>query len=195
MMKQTWSEINQKLENQKILNEQLIIKMTHEHTSNRLNRMVYFEIANIVCGFFVFLWIIPRFNKLDSFISYWSGIGLIAFGIVYLILSLIFLRKASKVNLQRSKVNEVLKSVYELKSFFHKKVYVDLITGLLAAFCAVILAFKLYHHKDIIADFHLFIIPIIIASMAMILSYFIYKRIYEKNMLEVEAMIKESDEK
>lgn len=195
-MQQTWSELNQKLDNQKLLNEKMIIKMTSEQSKNRLNRITYFEIFSIVGMVILSVYIVPRFNRLDTLISQIGGIVTVTIAVIAIICSIIMLVKISRIDIQKNTFVQSLKAITELKSFSLKYALSGWITGPIVIFSSFSVFVKLLHQKDILAHLQFYLIlPIVALVIAAPLSYLIYKRLYKKSIQEVESMLHEFNDK
>jgi hypothetical protein len=191
-MQQTWSELNKKLDDQKFLNEKILMKITSEQSKNRLNKISSFEIFSIIGMVILVIYILIRFDRLDTLTSRIGGIVTVSIALIAIISSIIAIAKISRIDIQENTVAQSLKAITEVKSFFFMYQLAGWTTGPILIFSSITVFVKLLHHKDIFAQAHFYLVlPTLALLITIPLSYLIYKRFYKKNIREVESMLDE----
>ncbi|MDT0647394.1 hypothetical protein RM545_11895 [Zunongwangia sp. F260] len=89
-MKNTWEEMSKRLENQEILTNQIIEKMTKEKYNSKFNKLQFYEIIGAVICYGSALFLIVSFQKLDEW--YLMVFGVIAL-LSLLVLPVLALKK------------------------------------------------------------------------------------------------------
>jgi len=107
-MKSLWEDMSQKVEQQKVLTDQLIIDMTQERYTNKLRRISAPEtIAALIC-FAAVVYIINNFSLLNVWYLQLSGIITIVSCLLLPVLSLKSIQKMKAIHISKNTYKESL---------------------------------------------------------------------------------------
>lgn len=97
-MKSLWSNLSKEVEQQKILTDNLIMEMTKERFTSKMDKIAIPEIVGTLICFAMALFIIVNLNKLDTWYLMACGVFTVAYLILLPILSLQTLYKMRNIN-------------------------------------------------------------------------------------------------
>lgn len=107
-MKSLWNDMSQKVDQQKVLTDKLIIDMTQERYENKLRHISIPEtIAALIC-FAVVIYLISNFGLLDVWYLQLSGAITIVSCLILPILSLKSIQKMKAINISKNTYKESL---------------------------------------------------------------------------------------
>jgi hypothetical protein len=194
-MKETWMALNSKLDNQQIINEKLIKKITNEQSSNRLNKILRFEIGGHLLNWLFVLYLIPRYGMLDSVFLKISYFGIIILAISTTYLSYVLYKKMAEVNIQKHTLVARLGAMASFKKYYYQYKKMGVGLSFLALIFVIPIVVKLVHHKDILDYLSYFLVPTLVGLvLGFGLLYIIYKQVYEKNIEEVELLLNDLED-
>lgn len=148
-MQATWSQMSDQLENQRKLNNKLIMEMTKERYKNKIGILSKYEgIAAVIC-FIAALLLISRFTELNTWYLLASGIFTVCYLIVIPVVVLRSITRMKSIDLTNNTYKETLIDYAKRNRQFllTQKVGIYLNFILLAASLPVIV--KVYNGKDI----------------------------------------------
>lgn len=176
-MKTLWTDMSQQLEAQKVLTDKMIVQMTQQRYTSKLQAISIPEIIGAVICFATVLFITGNFGKLDTWYLQLSG-GLTALACLILpILSLRSLQQLRIINISKATYREALVSYLQSKNHFMK---LQRITYYLSFFLILVMLpvmGKLLSGVDVITEDKDWIW---IAPAAVPLFYFFAKWVYKK---------------
>ena len=100
-MKTLWNSMSEDINKQKILTDKLIIQMTQQQYNNKLRKISIPELAGTFVCFAAVLYIAINFYKLETWLQISCGILSILFLVLAPIISLKFISKIKKINIER----------------------------------------------------------------------------------------------
>lgn len=187
-MKNTWKEMSKRLENQEILTNQLIEKMTKETYNSKMNKIGYSEYIGTIICFIGAAYLIMNFTKVeDTLIQIFAIIAIVLLFILPII-SLKSLRAIKSVNISPKSYLEAINDFGERKIRFQKLQKLNVSLGLFLMLTAipVLTAIK---GKDLSQTPHFWtlIFPTSIAFF-LVFSFWVL-RSYNKLLNETEKML------
>lgn len=191
-LKKSWSDLNQKMDEQQRLNEKLLLQITQQQSNYRFNKIITFEIVGIILNWCVLLYVLLRFQQLDSSFLQVGAIGLGMMVVTLTYLSCILYQKISKIDLVKQQMVEVIQHMSAFKKYYFQYKKWSIVLTSLEVFFLIPLIVKLVHHKNILEHLDLFAAPTIVGLVIGFgLLFVIYKRLYEKSIEEVEEMMRQ----
>ena len=148
-MKSLWEDMSQKVDQQKVLTDQLIIDMTQERYANKLRLISIPEtIAALIC-FAVVVYLISNFGLLNVWYLQLSGIITIASCLILPILSLKSIQKMKAINITKNTYKESLITYAKGKVKFMLIQKVSFYTSFLVLISSVIVFGKIMKGIDV----------------------------------------------
>lgn len=153
-MKQLWEEMSQKVEKQQSLTDKLIIDMTQQRYSNRFNKIITYESMGALICFLAALFIVAKFNKLDTWYLQSSGVFIVLFLLTLPVLVLRALFKIKRLDISTADFKQTLvgfeRAKHELLMLQRFGIYLSFILALLI----IPVSLKLFKDKDFFATSH-----------------------------------------
>ncbi len=146
-MKILWDGMNQKIEEQKILTDKLILDMTKERYENKLRAISIPETIGALICFALATYIMIHFNKLNIWYLQVLGGFTIALCIIMPILSLKSIRKMTSIDISSNTYKESLIAFYRNETKFKRIQKISFYVSFLVLISAVITLGKI--EKDI----------------------------------------------
>lgn len=112
-MKNLWEDMSQKLDNQKILTDKLVIEMTLLKYDNKTNILKYKEFFGLVVAYIMIGIIIYSFQSLDTWYLKTSGIVMIIILGMLPLYSIDWVKRLKKIDLVKSSYKEILEQFYK----------------------------------------------------------------------------------
>lgn len=163
-MKNTWQEMSKKLENQEILTNQLLEKMTREKYHSKINKIGYSEYIGTIICYIGAAYLIMNFMKIEDILMQLFAIIGIALLFILPIISLKSLRAIKNVNIASKTYKQAIEDFAKRKNRFQilQKLNVSLALFLMLVAIPVLSAIR---GKDItqVPHFWTLIFPISIA--------------------------------
>ena len=148
-MKSLWEDMSQKVDQQKVLTDKLIIDMTQERYANKLSGISIPEtIAALIC-FAVVIYLISNFGLLDVWYLKLSGIITIASCLILPVLSLKSIQKMKAINISKNTYKESLITYAKGKIKFMLIQKVSFYTSFLVLISSVIVFGKIMKGIDV----------------------------------------------
>lgn len=140
-MKNTWDDLNKKIEDQESLNTQIIEKMTHQNYHSKLKKIGTSEYVGTIICYTGAAYLSINFTKIgDPFILVLAIVSFLLL-LISPIISLQSLRTMRKVNLSSTTYLETIKTYSEKKLRFLKLQKLNILLGmLLMLICLPVLA-------------------------------------------------------
>ncbi len=187
-MKNTWQEINKRIENQKVLTDQLIEKMTHDKYNSKLNKIGYSEYIGAIICYIGAVYLIVNFTKVtDPLMQLFAIIAMVLLFILPII-SLKSLREIKNANIASSSYLETINDFGKRKIRFQRLQKLNVSMGLFLMLIAIPVLSAI-QRKDLsqIPHFWTLVFPI---SIAFFLAFaFWVLRSYNKLLSETEKML------
>jgi hypothetical protein len=197
-MKATWSELSSKIDKQKKLTNELILKMAHEKSSHSLKNLIGLETVagiSMAIGLIIGILYFMLNGTLDTWPLIVCSLASIAIFAYSGNASWNFIRKMKKINILDNSIEESILIFQEFnKAFkFYKKLGFYTILPTMVFFIPVVL--KVFIKKDIFgnfADAKSKLLEVIIASVIVsIPTVFFLFRYYRKNIKATKEAMSE----
>ena len=107
-MQTVWSEMTEKINNQKRLTDKLIMEMTQEKFRNKISQISKYESAGAIVCFIMAILIIVNLNKLDTWYLLASGLFVTAYLIIIPLIVLKYIRDMKTIDLVNNTYKESL---------------------------------------------------------------------------------------
>lgn len=148
-MKSLWEDMSQKVEQQKILTDQLILEMTKERFENRMRRISVPETISALICLVAVIYLIINFNLLDIWYLQLAGIFTIVACLVLPMLSLTSLKRMKAIDISKSTYKECLVNYSKEKTRFMRLQKINFYTSFIVLILAVISFGKIVKGIDI----------------------------------------------
>ncbi len=190
-MQAVWSEMSDQLEKQKKLTDKMIIKMTKQDYSNRINKIMYPELLGTVICFLMAGFIIFNYKNLDTTPVIISAILTAGICIVLPILSIRALLQMKNVSIEKNNFKQTLIDFTKGK----KRLIVVQKVGFYLSFILMIVCLpvfsKLFGNKDLFSESNVWYwyVPFGVAFL-LLFSRWVFKH-YKKAMQQAGSVLEE----
>jgi hypothetical protein len=117
-MKSLWEDMSQRVDQQKVLTDQLIIDMTKERYENKMRRISVPETISAFICFAAVIYLISNFKLLDVWYLQLSGVLTIVACLLLPILSLKSIKRMKAINISKSTYKDALATYAKEKTRF-----------------------------------------------------------------------------
>jgi hypothetical protein len=148
-MKSLWEDMNQKVDQQRVLTDQLILDMTKERYENRLRSISLPETLSAFICFAAVIYLISNFNLLDVWYLQFTGVLTIVACMLLPILSLKSIKKMKAINISKSTYKESLVNYAKEKTKFMRFQKISFYTSFIVLILAVISFGKIMKGIDV----------------------------------------------
>lgn len=193
-MKVAWKLVNENLAQQQATNSKLVRTIIREQSSGRFSRISRMEAINHIINWGLAIVLIIR-CPLDNWLMKGSlGLYLLMISI-FTLLSYQFMNKMRRVDIQRDTLVDTLKNIYDLKKYYYQYKKYGILTAGISIVPVILLVVRAFHGKNLFNHLALFGVPLLIGLViGSVIAYYIYKNVYEKNLEEVELLIRDLEE-
>ena len=194
-MKSLWEDMSQKVDQQKILTDKLIIDMTQERYINRFNKILMYESIGAVVCFASAIFLIVNLGKLDTWYLLTCGIITLIF---LLILPIVVLRSIGKIkhlNIAKDNYKETITRFYKSKKELLFTQRLGIYLSFIFALVILPVTSKILSNKDLFVSEHSTKLWIYIPILFIFLFFFSrwgYKS-YKSITNSAENVLKELD--
>ena len=148
-MKSQWVDMSHKVDQQKILTDQLIIDLTKERFNTKMRAISVPESISALMCFAAVLFIISNFISLDVWYLQLSGVFAIIACLVLPVLSLKSIQKMKSVHISKSTFKETVEAYAKGKSKFMQIQKISFYTSFLVLVALVIVFGKIIKDIDV----------------------------------------------
>ena len=148
-MKSQWVDMSHKVDQQKILTDQLIIDLTKERFNTKMRAISVPESISALMCFAAVLFIISNFISLDVWYLKLSGVFAIIACLVLPVLSLKSIQKMKSVHISKSTFKETVEAYAKGKSKFMQIQKISFYTSFLVLVALVIVFGKIIKDIDV----------------------------------------------
>ena len=193
-MKETWLKMSEELEKQKKLTNEIILKMAHERSSSRLNRIIYMELIGCGIALLVLIYILFNFHRLDNWLTISGGVGTAVIMIAAVIMSVNIMRKAKKINILKTTYGKVISDFNDLTKTLgiYKRASIGL--NIIMPFLLMPPMAQLLAGKDLLTDLEEFKETLIMTFILIPPMLYFIIRYYTRSMSKVRQAINELKE-
>lgn len=194
-MKVIWSEMSDRLDKQKKMTDEIILKMAHEQSSSRLNRIIRLEFFGIIISAGILIYLLINFNRLENWLNITGGVGtllILCLGIGY---ALKIIREAKKIDVAKNSYDQTLQDFTRLRKSlgFYKKLSIGI--NVIFPFFLLPVVFSLFLSKDLLADFPQFGRSLLICFLLTPVVLYLLINYYRRNVSQVKDALKDLEEK
>lgn len=194
-MRSLWEDMSQKVEEQKILTDKLIINMTQERYTNKFNRIYLYESLGTVICLATALYILLNIQELDTWYLLTCGIICLVLLLVLPIITLRAINRTKGLNISQRNVKETLVKFYRSKKELLFTQRLNMYLSILFALAILPVFSKLMNGKDLfleenINDLWLFI-PVLLAFLLVMAAW--VGKAYKNITTSAENILKELD--
>jgi hypothetical protein len=192
-MQAAWTEMSSELEKQKVITNELIMKMTQERYTNTWNHIRNFELLGTLICYGALIYLLINFGKLDTTPLLISGIIAAIIMAILPALSLKSIRGMKEVNVTTMTVKETMATFTKRKKQFVNFQKLNVGLSFIFMLVTVPLSGKLINGEDLFARLDS---KLLIALPAMLILFaFLFwfvKRTYKRVILRSERLIDEA---
>lgn len=150
-MKTLWEEMSQKVDEQKILTDKLIINMTQERYTNRFNKILIYESIGAVVCFASAIFLIFNLEKLDTWYLMTSGIITLISLLVLPVLVLRSIKRIKHLDLTKNNFKETIIDFYRSKKELLFTQRISLYLSFVLVLVILPVTSKILKNKDLFA--------------------------------------------
>lgn len=194
-MQLLWNEMSQKIDQQKILTDKLIVDITKERYTNRFNKILMYEITGALICLSSALFLILNFEKLDTW--YLLTCGIVTLGLILLlpILVLQSIHKIKHLNIAKDNYKQTLIGFYKSKKQLLFSQRLGIALSFVLAVVILPVTSKILKNKDLFAEEHH--VKLLISTAVLIIFIFFFSRWgykgYKSVAKSAENILKELD--
>lgn len=193
-MKAVWKELSSRLDNQEKINEQLIIRMAHQRSASRLSRIIRLESAGAIVSIAATIFIITQFHKLQDFISILSGIIVTAFLLISIVIGLLIVQRASKINIISKTYSQTYIDFKHLTALLKRYKQISLIGFFVLPVAMIPLIFVIILNKTAPLDWSKYLESLVAAVIILPIVWWLILKFYKRNISKVREAIDEVKE-
>ncbi|MCB0634363.1 MAG: hypothetical protein R2824_18980 [Saprospiraceae bacterium] len=193
-LKAIWSEMSNKLDQQKKLTDQLILQMAHEKSSSRLHRIITMESVGVIAVVIFLFILLSRFHYLSNWLQIGGGILSILTFLISLIIGIRIIVQARKIDLIRNSYQQNINYFYNLKKTLRFYKRLSIVLNILLPFFLIPVVFKLFLNKDLLTDPASFGNALLSFALIIPLALYLIIRFYRRQISQVKEAINEIDQ-
>ncbi|MGK0413572.1 MAG: uncharacterized membrane protein HdeD (DUF308 family) [Polaribacter sp.] len=148
-MKSLWEDMSQKVDQQSILTDKLIIDMTKERFDTKMRSISIPESISALICFAAIIYIIRNFNSLDEWYLQLTGVFVIISCLLLPVLSLKSVQKMKSVHISKSSYKETVEAYAKGKSKFMQIQKISFYISFLVLIALVIVFGKIMKGIDV----------------------------------------------
>jgi len=194
-MQAAWSDLSKELKHQKLITNELIMKMTQEKYTNTWNHIRNFELFGTLICYGGLLYLLFNFGKLDTTPLQLSGaICAIALGVLP-ILSLKTIRGMKEVNITQMTYKETMDTYQKRKKQFVNFQRLNMVMSFIFMLVIIPVSARIFNGKDLFANFDdkLWVaLPIMCVFFAGLVWFMIYT--YKRVLRRSEKILEEASD-
>ncbi|SHJ00395.1 hypothetical protein SAMN04487911_10961 [Arenibacter nanhaiticus] len=151
-LRSAWEEMSSKLEAQKSVTDDIILKMTKENYKNNLNKISRPESYGAIIALFGALAILFNFYQLDTWLLRVCGSISLIIMIVLPLLSLIYLRRMQHIDVSENNYKDVVQKFSKNKQRFQRLQKTSVYIGFVFMIILIPVTSKLMNGEDIFSQ-------------------------------------------
>lgn len=192
-MKAVWSDLGTQLEQQKKLNQDLIMKMTQEKSSSRMGRIIRVEIFGIIVSGAILIYLLANFNKLNNWPALAGGIGMALILLIAIVFGTRLISKARKIDLVKNTYSAVVKQFNEFRAMlrFYKKL--SIWTNAFSLLFVIPVTYSLILEKNVLDNLEGAGISLLLGIIVAPVILYLIIRFYSRNISQVKKALNEAD--
>lgn len=192
-MKAVWSDLGTQLEQQKKLNQDLIMKMTQEKSSSRMGRIIRVETFGIIVSAAILIYLLANFNKLTNWPALTGGIGMALILIIAIVFGTRLISKARQIDLVKNTYSTVVEQFNEFRKMlrFYKKL--SIWTNAFSLLFVIPVTYSLILEKNVLDNLEGAGISLLLGIIVAPVMLYLIIRFYSRNISQVKKALNEAD--
>lgn len=192
-MKKMWQQYDAALQQNKLLNEQLLLNMLKDKSQNAANRILRYEyIGAAICIILAVLYIAmfnTAFTNTGMTICYFISLLWILAGIA---LFYIKYNMLSSLHFGESSITHTAATIERFRLLVVKERIWSLWLSPMLIFTVFVVIMQWVRHEDVFANINDYLVRIITGSVAAIIALvFVYRALYFKSIQEIKSNLEE----
>ena len=190
-LKNAWASVDERLKGSEMLNKRIVQEMLSDKSNKSLNKLVNSEMLSIVAH----LLLIPLFIWLlnNRFLNALFPKILFVAGIIFSVIGIIWGSYTLKKYLLKIDFSKNIKdNIYCLNKFILYYRKMKMITYCITTPVLYLLGVLSYY--ELKASFHLWILLFVAMIVGVLLTYWIYKKVYDVNIQSIQKSLEELSE-
>lgn len=193
-LKSNWQKISMELDKQKVLTNELILKMAGNRSRSMLRSILAIERSGIALTSAMMIYIFFNMGRLNDWFSLTAGISTLVILMTGLIMSFILIKRIQNVDIVNNGYRQTLLDVNRIKTF-------QLIMKRMSAFLAPVLLITilptfaaLWFEKNLINDLMDFWESLIPGLVLIPVIWYILSRFYSQKLNDLNKLLKEYEQ-
>ena len=192
-MKNVWASVDERLKKQEMVNSRMVQEMLHKKSSKSLNWLANYEMFNMIVSLLAIPLLVFLYNNYPVIFTNLSAKVIIVSGIVVCVLGAIwswYILKNYVMKMDFSKnIKDNMHYMNKYNILIGKGKFVNYF--IIIPFLTALLAWYYYEFK---APFSVWILLLVFLAVVTAATYWIYKKIYEKNIQSIKKSLEELEE-
>ena len=194
-MKAVWAEMSEQLDKQEKMTKEIIIKMAHEKSTSRLNRIMMMESIGVVFAAFLLLYLLFNFQKLGNWLNIMGGIGSALILFLSIVMGCLIVQKANRIDVINNSYSEALEHFMELKKLLRSYKKMSILINVVFPFFLLPVVFTLMLDKDLLTDFSAFGRSLLLCFVLTPIVLYLIIKYYARNVSQVKDAFKDLEDK
>lgn len=192
-MKAVWFDLGTQLEQQKKLNQDLIMKMTQEKSSSRMGRIIRMEVFGVTVSLIILVYLLVNFSRLTDWPALAGGIGMVIILGIAIVFGIRIISQARKIDLIKSTYSTVVERFNEFRKMlgFYRKL--SIWTNVVSLFCVIPVTYTLILEKSILDNLEDAGIGLLLGAVLTPIILYLIIRFYSKNISQVKKALNDAD--
>jgi len=193
-IKNTWDEMSDIRSHDTFLDEESIRRITHEKSSSRLRRIIFFESLGMVMAVGMIVYLLLNFHKLDNWLNLLGGYGTLAILIISIGLGIKLIREASSINISKNTYKKTLDDFARFKKSlgFYKRI--SILINVVFPFLLLPVFSTLWLEKNLLEDLVEFGTGLILSFLLIPILFYFIIRFYKSNISKVSKAFKDLEQ-
>lgn len=190
-MKKMWTEFSEQLAQQQRITKDIVLQMTHERSSSRLNNIVVAEKTGVVITLGMLVYLLYKFPMLTGWLSITGGVFTALILFVSLILGLRIILLAGRINVSQNSVRQTLEDFGALRKQLHIYKRISIPVYILMPFFLIPVVTQIMHDKTLTIDSSQFWYGVGASAIIMPIAWYLIYLFYSRNIRKVKALFKD----
>lgn len=192
-MKAVWSDLGAQLDQQKRLNQELIMKMTQEKSSSRMGRIILMEMVGITVSLVILVYLLLNFSRLTDWPALAGGTGMVIILGIAIVFGIRIISQARKIDLIKNTYSTVVERFNEFRKMlrFYRKL--SIWTNVVSLFCVIPVTYSLILEQSILDNLRDAGIGFLLGAILTPIILYLIIRFYSKNISQVKKALKDAD--
>ncbi|MCI5054974.1 MAG: hypothetical protein MRY83_02635 [Flavobacteriales bacterium] len=190
-MSAAWSKMDERLKEQELTNQELVLKVTSETVKNRIQKIINYEYAGIFLVFGVILYLIVSFTKMNTTFLEISCVVSIILSAALGFMSWVFVVKAKSVDLINTSLKEGALKIANLRAYFVRYRAMGIVVVSILMIFLIPVIVKLIHGLNLVEKLDVFVPRIIVGLVIGFAFHLFILRKYRQNLDEAKDLVQD----